>query len=91
MKTVEQSLYQLFCDNPTQRYHSGHLQRMTFKNKNGTLATPASVTRRLRELAEEGKIVNVGSTREAIYTLNGLPPKRYKIEIRDNVAYRVLV
>lgn len=50
-KSAEQNLISFLREN-TDWYSSGSLQRMPFKNKNGTLATPRTLVRRLQENAE---------------------------------------
>ncbi len=81
-KSVEQQLLDFFRTHSTERYPSGELQRMVWSNKNGTIATPRSVVRRLQELCEEQKIHNVGTMQAAIYTLNAevVKPKMRQIE-----------
>lgn len=44
-------------------FSSGELQRMTWTNKSGSIATPRTVVRRLQELAEDGKV--------SVTTING--------------------
>jgi hypothetical protein len=70
MKSVEQSLLEFFQTHVGEVFESGELQRRTWRNKNGTLATPRSVVRRLQELANVGKIKNVGSMESARYSLS---------------------
>jgi len=48
MKSAEQSIIEFLKNNPS-KYASAHLQRMLWKNKNGTNATPRSIVRRLEE------------------------------------------
>lgn len=69
-KSVEQNILEFFRTHSEQVWNSGDLQRMTWFNKNGTIATPRSVVRRLQELAEAGKIVNLGDLKSARYQLN---------------------
>ena len=76
MKTVEQSLLEFFYLHPNEVFASGEMQRLVWKNKNGTTATPRTVVRRLQELCELGRIQNVGSMKSAKYTLHGEPPKK---------------
>lgn len=45
-----------FLQNTPGWHHNGSLQRMEFKNRNGTFATGDTIKRRLQNLAEEGKI-----------------------------------
>ena len=42
--------------NPSSVYHGGQLQRMEFKNRNGSNATGDTLKRRLNELVVEEKI-----------------------------------
>lgn len=89
MKSVEQNILDFFRSNPTQVYDSGDLQRMSWFNKNGTLAKPKSVSRRLQELAEASSIVNVGDSKSAKYSLNVQkvqPKMRQKVEFINGEA-----
>ncbi len=78
--SVEHSLLKFFEAHPGSTYDSGILQRMSWYNKNGTLAKPKSVSRRLQELCEDGKIVNIGTMKSAVYKLKGIPPKKQEVE-----------
>jgi len=49
--SAEQNLIDFLKENPDW-HNSGQLQRMPFKNKNGSLATPRTLVRRLQENAE---------------------------------------
>lgn len=69
-KSVEAQLLDFFRENSKQVFASGDLQRRQWFNKNGTLAMPRSIVRRLQELAEEGKIQQVGDMAHAKYSLN---------------------
>lgn len=69
-KSAEDKILDFFKTHSGQVWDSGDLQRMTFTNKNGTLAKPKSISRRLQELCEENKIVNVGDAKSAKYSLN---------------------
>lgn len=51
MKSAEQNIIDFLKSNPS-RYAAAQLQRMEFKNKNGTLASPKAISRRLQENAE---------------------------------------
>lgn len=80
-KSVEAQLYDFFRSNPNDIFASGDLQRREWKNGNGSLATPRSIVRRLQELAEEGKIHQVGDMKHAKYSLNKeKAPPRFRIE-----------
>ena len=48
MKSAEQSLIDFLRSNPS-KWASADLQRREFRNKNGTLASPRSLVRRLEE------------------------------------------
>lgn len=69
-KSAEDKLLMFFRENSNKEFASGEIQRMSFSNKNGTLATPRSLVRRMQELCEEGKILNVGTDKGAVYKLN---------------------
>lgn len=58
MKTAEQNLLDFLKENPS-KWASAELQRMVFKNRNGTIATARSLVRRLEENAVEGGILKV--------------------------------
>lgn len=51
MKSAEHNLILFLRKNP-EWHSSGQLQRMEWRNRNGTLATPRSIVRRLQENAE---------------------------------------
>lgn len=57
-KSVSQQLIDFLAANPS-KWNSGSLQRMEWFNKNGTLATPRSIVRRLEENAEGGGVLEV--------------------------------
>lgn len=57
-KSVETQLIDFLRSNPS-KFASAELQRMPWKNKNQTLATPRSIVRRLEENAEEGGMLQV--------------------------------
>lgn len=54
-KSVQDQLLDYLQANPGV-HASGTIQRLEWKNKDGTLAVPRTIVRRLQELAEEGKI-----------------------------------
>lgn len=58
MKSAESALIDFLRSNPS-KYASAELQRMIWKNKNGTTATARSIVRRLEENAEDGGILKV--------------------------------
>lgn len=72
---------------------SGELQRMPWKNKNGTLATPRSIVRRLEELAESGEIqVGYREKNHAWYSHSKPRPKPvivHDLVFRDGRPVRV--
>lgn len=55
-------------------FHNGELQRMVFKNKNGSQATGDTIKRRLQNLAEENKIHVSYRGGEAHYSANYIEP-----------------
>ena len=57
-KSVETQLIDFLKENPSV-YSSGQLQRMEWRNRNGTLSTPRSIVRRLEENAEAGGMLEV--------------------------------
>ena len=57
-KSVETQLIDFLKENPSV-WASGTLQRHEWRNKNGTLATPRSIVRRLEENAAEGGVLQV--------------------------------
>jgi hypothetical protein len=50
-KSAEQNIIDFLRSNPS-KYASASLQRMEFRNKNGTVASPKAISRRLQENAE---------------------------------------
>jgi len=57
-KSVETQLIDFLKENPSV-WASGDLQRHEWRNKNGSLATPRSIVRRLEENAAEGGVLQV--------------------------------
>ena len=57
-KSVETQLIDFLKENPS-RWASAELQRKEWRNRNGTLATPRSIVRRLEENAEAGGMLEV--------------------------------
>ena len=51
-------------------FSAGDLQRREWRNKNGTLAVPKSVSRRLQELAADGKIIPKEINGHTHYSIN---------------------
>lgn len=67
--SLQKSIYSFFFKEKNSWINSGELERMVFKNRNGTVAKPTSVTRRIREL-EEMRLIAVkyeGATQSALY------------------------
>ena len=84
-KSVPKQLLDYLRANPDMQFPSGSLQRMQWKNQNGTLATPRTVVRRLQDLAKEGLIHNhAESNKPAIYSANKakIPVKPIYEEVR---------
>ena len=52
MKSAEQNIVAFLQQNPSV-FAAAELQRQPFKNRNGTLASPKAISRRLQELAEQ--------------------------------------
>lgn len=91
MKSVEQNILKFFQERPGQVFDSGDIQRMIWKNKNGTIAKPKSVSRRLQELAEDKKLLNMGDSHSARYTLAGEPPRRPQVVFIERDGQRIAV
>lgn len=90
-KSVEEKILDFFYNHPGEQWHSGELQRLEWKNANNSVATPRSVVRRLQELCNEGKIANIGTMKEAIYTLKAEPPKKQQIIFKEVNGERIAV
>lgn len=54
---------------------SGELQRLIWKNENGTMATPRSIVRRLQELVNDGVLVVEHKKKHAWYSWGNPAPK----------------
>ena len=54
-KSVQDQLLDYLQANPGV-HASGTIQRLEWRNKDGTVAVPRTIVRRLQELAEDGKI-----------------------------------
>mgnify|MGYP001583104110 CR=1 FL=1 len=52
-KSAEANILEFLKENPSV-VAAAELQRMSFRNRNGTLASPKAISRRLQELAEQG-------------------------------------
>lgn len=71
---------------------SGELQRLGFKNNDGTLATPRSIVRRLQELVEDGTLVVEYREKNHAYYKHAQTPKKvveYVLEFRGGMPVRV--
>lgn len=58
MKSAEQNIIAFLKENPSV-WSASALERMSFRNKNGTLANPKAISRRLQENAIEGGVLQV--------------------------------
>lgn len=58
MKSCEQNIIDFLKAN-TSKFAAAELQRMPFKNKNATVASPKAISRRLQENAEPGCVLEV--------------------------------
>lgn len=71
MKSVEQNLLAFFKENHSRSFPSGELEKLGFTGTNGKIATGSTVTRKLRNLAEDGSLkVEYGAQHHAHYSLN---------------------
>lgn len=95
MKTAEQSIIDFLRSSPS-KYSSASLQRMNWKNKNGTLASPRSIVRRLEENTctqdnPTGVLeVSYDDHGNAVYQIKQEHRKkiyRYETVMRDGVPY----
>jgi len=76
MKSVSEQLRDYLQSVAPTQVSSGDLQRMTWTNKDGTLAVPRTVVRRLQELAEEGTLtVETKKKNHAWYCYGAPAPK----------------
>ena len=85
MKSAEQSILAFLKDNPSV-FAAADLQRRPFKNKNGTLASPKAISRRLQELAEQ-KIIDVTypDNKNAYYQIREEHKKKPVMIIDDSI------
>lgn len=74
MKSVSQQLADYLKSVAPAQVASGELQRMIWRNKNGSTAVPRSVVRRLEELVEDRTLTVEIKDRHAWYSW-GDPPK----------------
>lgn len=58
MKSAEQNIISFLKENPSV-WSAAALQRMEFRNRKGTLASPKAISRRLQENAEAGGCLTV--------------------------------
>lgn len=80
-----------FYQHPGSVYHSGVLQRMEWRGKNGKVQTPRTLVRRLQELAEDGLLLNVGTSKSAQYKLAGEPPRAPQVVFKEVDGQRIAV
>jgi DNA-binding transcriptional ArsR family regulator len=83
MKTAQENILDFLKSNPS-KWASGALQRMEWRNRNNTLATPRSIVRRLEELAEEGLIEVSYEGKNAQYQIKG--EHRKKVQVVEQLA-----
>ena len=71
--------------NPGSVYHGGQLQRMEFKNRNGSNATGDTIKRRLNDLVVEKKIHVDYKGGQAYFSAEPIPaPKRQVVKELPN-------
>lgn len=83
-KSAEQEIIDFLKANPS-KWAAAELQRMAFHNKNGTLANPKAISRRLQENAEEGGMLEVSydENGNAMYNIKeGFEKKKFVAYIR---------
>lgn len=87
MKTLKEKLVAYLKANPGV-HASGSLQRLEWRDSRGKSASPSNITRRLRELAEDGKIAAHYIKGHAHYSYT--PQRRVitKVEVIDGKAYK---
>lgn len=79
MKSVREQLFDFLQQNRGD-FNSGELQRMEFKGRRGT-ATGKTISRRLQELAEDGKI-HVEERRGSAWYSADFKPKPLEVRIK---------
>lgn len=92
-KSAQERIKEWLRENP-EWYASAHLQRLPWPNKDGTLASPRSVVRRLEELAEEGILeVEYRGKNAAYYRIKAefKKPKYTYIDLPDGSKREVLI
>lgn len=90
-KSVEDNLIDFFRQNSAQEFAGGALEKMGFTGTNGKAATGSTITRKLRKLAEQGKLkVTHGAHNHSYYSLNVevVKPKMKQVVIQlpDNTV-----
>lgn len=91
-KSVETQLIDFLRANPS-KFASAELQRMPWKNKNQTLATPRSIVRRLEENAEEGGMLEVSydENGNAMYNIKeGFEKKKFVAYVKHPFEDRMI-
>jgi hypothetical protein len=89
MKTLKQKLLAYLAANPG-THASGDIQRMEWRDRRGKLASPANLTRRLRELVNEGKLLVEYRKGHAHYAIaEAERPKRQVVEQLGDGSVRV--
>lgn len=73
-KSVSQQLLEYLQTNPGV-HSSGTLQRLEWHNKDGTVAVPRTIVRRLQELAQDNKIHVEDRNGHAHYSTESIPQK----------------
>jgi len=87
MNSVRKQLEDYLRDKSPLDFASGTLQRFAWKNKNGTLATPRSIVRRLEELAEDKILIVFYENGSARYRWNDGTenPERKKVQVVEQL------
>lgn len=78
MKSISQQLADYLKTVAPAQIASGELQRLTWRNKNGSIAVPRSVVRRLEELVEDGTLQVEIKDKHAFYSY-GNPVKQVQV------------
>ena len=73
-------------------HHNGDLQRKDIRNKNGSLAMPRTLVRRLQELVDEGlAFVSYNTKHEALFSAEFKPKMKQIISFKETPTGRVAV
>ena len=91
-KSAEQNIISFLQQNPSV-FAAAELQRQPFKNRNGTLASPKAISRRLQELAEQNILEVSYINNHAHYKIKEEHrPKTQHVEFieRDGIRYAKL-